>query len=198
MMISRILNSSLKLKYSRFCSTIHSINQNTDKIVEELTDLSYLEIRVGKIIEISKHVEADELYIEKVDIGENIPRTIVSGLVNYCAIEELLKQEVIVVCNLKSRTIKGVISSGMLLCASNIESTKVKPITPPVGLELGSLIKFKGHKSEPTTSGNKANKSFTKIYKDLFVNDIGNATYKGIEFMTSKGPVTSTIKGPIS
>ncbi len=29
-----------------------------------------LDIRVGKIVEIEKHPEADSLYIEKIDVGE--------------------------------------------------------------------------------------------------------------------------------
>lgn len=33
-------------------------------------DLSCLEIRIGKILEISVHPEAENLYVEKVDIGK--------------------------------------------------------------------------------------------------------------------------------
>ena len=35
----------------------------------EVTELSRLEIRVGKIVEIAKHPEADSLFVEKVDVG---------------------------------------------------------------------------------------------------------------------------------
>jgi hypothetical protein len=35
----------------------------------ELTELSRLEIRTGKILEISLHPEADGLYVEKIDLG---------------------------------------------------------------------------------------------------------------------------------
>ena len=38
-----------------------------------------LDIRVGKIIDVEKHPNADTLYVEKVDIGEEKPRTIVSS-----------------------------------------------------------------------------------------------------------------------
>lgn len=41
-----------------------------------------LDIRVGKIIEVSKHPDADSLYVEKIDLGEAVPRTIVSSLIN--------------------------------------------------------------------------------------------------------------------
>ena len=37
---------------------------------------SRLNIKVGKIVEVSKHPEADALYIEKIDLGEGEPRTI--------------------------------------------------------------------------------------------------------------------------
>lgn len=37
-----------------------------------------LDIRVGKIVEVSKHPDADSLYVEKIDLGEAVPRTIVS------------------------------------------------------------------------------------------------------------------------
>jgi tRNA-binding EMAP/Myf-like protein len=34
-----------------------------------LTELSRLEIRTGKIVEIGRHPEADGLYVEKIDLG---------------------------------------------------------------------------------------------------------------------------------
>jgi tRNA-binding EMAP/Myf-like protein len=35
--------------------------------------------RVGRIVEISQHPDAEKLYVEKIDVGEPAPRTIVSG-----------------------------------------------------------------------------------------------------------------------
>ena len=63
--------------------------------------------------------------MEKVDVGEAEPRTIVSGLVEYCPMDTLLETQVIVLCNLKPRALKGITSFGMLLCSSNSEHTKV-------------------------------------------------------------------------
>jgi tRNA-binding EMAP/Myf-like protein len=63
--------------------------------------------------------------VESVDVGESEPRTIVSGLVDYCSTEELLNRHVIVLCNLKPKALKGVVSDGMLLCASDAAHSKV-------------------------------------------------------------------------
>lgn len=121
----------------------------------ELTELSRLEIRVGKIIEISKHPEAESLYVEKVDVAEAEPRTIVSGLVQYQTEAQLLNTEVIVLCNLKPRALKGITSAGMLLCSSSEDHSKVEPLRPPAGATIGQLISFEGHKSEPAEAGNR-------------------------------------------
>lgn len=44
--------------------------------------MSRLDFRVGKIVQVEKHPDADSLYLEKVDVGEANPRTVVSGLVS--------------------------------------------------------------------------------------------------------------------
>lgn len=78
-----------------------------------------LDIRVGKIIEVKKHPDADSLYVEKIDLGESSgPRTIVSGLVNYVPLSEMENRMVVVLANLKPANLRGILSHGMVLCAS--------------------------------------------------------------------------------
>lgn len=48
-----------------------------------------LDIRVGRILRVWRHGEADSLYVEEVDVGEPEPRIICSGLVNYIPLEHL-------------------------------------------------------------------------------------------------------------
>ncbi|XP_044523928.1 tyrosine--tRNA ligase, cytoplasmic isoform X2 [Gracilinanus agilis] len=79
---------------------------------------SRLDIRVGKVISVEKHPDADSLYLEKIDVGEPAPRTVVSGLVQFVPKEELQDRLVVVLCNLKPQKMRGVESQGMLLCAS--------------------------------------------------------------------------------
>lgn len=77
-----------------------------------------MDIRVGKIVEVSKHPDADALYVEKIDLGEAAPRTVVSGLVNFISADELQNRLVAVLCNLKPAKMRGIESQGMVLCAS--------------------------------------------------------------------------------
>ena len=51
-------------------------------------DPSQLDLRVGKIVEIKQHPDADSLYVETVDFGGE-QRTIVSGLVGRVPVEKL-------------------------------------------------------------------------------------------------------------
>lgn len=159
-----------------------------------LTELSRLEIRVGKVVECEKHPDADSLYVEKVDVGEEHPRTIVSGLVKYVPLEQMLGRSVVVLCNLKPRAMRGVTSQGMLLCVSNEDHTVVDPLSPPTNAPLGELITFEGHKAAPIDPGNRATKAFDRIAEGLKTNDQGVAMYEQAFFSTSVGPCVSPAK----
>ena len=39
-----------------------------------------MDMRVGKLIEVWNHPDSEKLYCEKIDIGEEEPRIILSGL----------------------------------------------------------------------------------------------------------------------
>ena len=184
-------------------NSLHMSEADVNEVVVELpkSDLANMEIRVGKIVEISTHPEADTLFVEKVDLAEKDgPRTIVSGLVNYCKAEDLLNRQVVVLCNLKPRAMRGITSAGMLLCASNEDHSEVEPLLVPDNVPLGELITFDGHRTnEYLDPGNKSTKVWGKIADKFIVDENGVATYDGTPFKTSGGPIKSTkIKGSIS
>ncbi|MEM9424298.1 MAG: methionine--tRNA ligase, partial [Spirochaetota bacterium] len=77
-----------------------------------------VELCVGRIIEVTPHPDAERLFVETVDCGEEQPRTIVSGLAEHYRPDELLGQNVAVVLNLKPAKLRGVKSMGMILAAS--------------------------------------------------------------------------------
>ncbi|KAA8497946.1 putative methionine--tRNA ligase [Porphyridium purpureum] len=166
-----------------------------------LTELSRLEIRVGKIIKCEKHPEADSLYVEEVDVGdESGARVIVSGLVSFVPLEEMVDRTVIVLCNLKPRNMRGISSHGMLLCASNEDHSQVDPLTAPEGVPIGALVTFEGHRSEPAPAGNRASKAFDKVAKSLRTDATGVAMFEQVPFATPSGPCFSPKKlvGPVS
>lgn len=72
-------------------------------------------------MEVTRHPDADSLYVEKIDVGEEKPRTVISGLVNFISIEELQDRLVVVLCNLKPSKMRGIESQGMVLCASRYQ-----------------------------------------------------------------------------
>jgi methionine--tRNA ligase beta chain len=89
---------------------------SSDKISSPIDDeILNVDIRVGKVIEVNKHPDADGLYVSKIqcDVDDKIePRTVVSGLVNHVTPEELNQKKVLVVCNLKPIKMRGVLSEG--------------------------------------------------------------------------------------
>ena len=72
-------------------------------------------------------------------LGESEPRTIVSGLVEFCTAEQLLNRKVVVLANLKPRAIKGITSCGMLLCASSPDSDPAKKVCYFISIILHSF-----------------------------------------------------------
>lgn len=77
-----------------------------------------LDLRVGVITECEPHSNADSMYVEKIDFGEESgPRQVVSGLVKFVPIEEMRGRTVVCLCNLKPANLRGVKSSAMVLGA---------------------------------------------------------------------------------
>lgn len=60
-----------------------------------------LDVRVGKVVAAQKHPDADSLYQEEIDLGEETgPRTVVSGLAKWIPLEQFNSRMVCVVTNL--------------------------------------------------------------------------------------------------
>lgn len=63
--------------------------------------ISKLDLVVGKILSVKKHPDADSLYVEQIDVGEEKPREVVSGLVRYMREEDIQGKTILVLKNLK-------------------------------------------------------------------------------------------------
>ncbi|XP_072393407.1 tyrosine--tRNA ligase, cytoplasmic [Diabrotica undecimpunctata] len=158
-------------------------NATTDEIVP-----SRLDIRVGKIVEVSKHPEADSLYVEKIDLGEEKPRTIVSGLVNFIPIEEMQDRMVVVLCNLKPAKMRGVESQGMVLCASVDIPKQVETLIPPEGAIPGERVVIENFEDgKPDDVLNPKKKVWEKLQVDLKTNTECIAQWQGNNLVTKSG-----------
>lgn len=82
-------------------------------------DFVKIDLRAGKILEAEKVAKADKLLKLSVDLGEASPRTIVSGIAEHFAPEEIVGKMVTVVANLAPRKMRGIESQGMILMAED-------------------------------------------------------------------------------
>jgi len=159
-----------------------------------------LDIRVGKIVEVKVHPENDTLYVEKIDLGEEAPRTVVSGLVKFVSEEEMLNRMVVVLCNLKPTKFKGVESSGMVLCASIDEPRQCEPLDPPTGSEPGDRVFVEGYQTNQSTEIlNPKKKIWEKLQSDLKISPNGEAQWQGVTVQTTRGAISARTlrKAPI-
>ena len=100
------------------------------------SEMARVELRVGVIKRAWPHPEADKLWCEEVDIGEDKPRMVASGLRQYYSQEAMTGRRIVVVANLKPRTMVGFESQGMVLCASNDDRSVVEFVEPPAGARV--------------------------------------------------------------
>lgn len=108
---------------------------------EEITidDFDKVELRVGKILEASKHPKADKLLVFKVQLA-NEQRQIVSGIAKHFNPDDLVGKQVMVVCNLKPVKLRGVESQGMILSAATDDDSLL--VLPTIeGIDSGCEVR---------------------------------------------------------
>lgn len=149
-------------------------------------DIGRIDLRIGKIVAVEKHPDADALYVEKIDLGEEKPRTIVSGLVKHHTLEEMQDRLIVVMCNLKPAKMRGILSEGMVMCASS--PVKVELINTPPNCVPGDLVHCEGYNRNPDAQLNPKKKIWEAVAPDLLTNDDLVMCYKGAPlFVPDKG-----------
>lgn len=85
-----------------------------------IDDLHKIEIRIGTVLSAERVPDTDKLLRLMVDLGEETPRQIVSGIAAYVeSPETLVGRQLSFVANLAPRTIKGLESNGMLFATGS-------------------------------------------------------------------------------
>jgi len=103
-----------------------------------IDEFKKIDIRIGKILEVKDHPNANKLYVLIVDLG-NEKRQIVAGIKDWYKPEELLGKKIVVITNLEPKNIRGMESQGMLLAAED-ENKNLSLIVPEKDVKVGTKV----------------------------------------------------------
>lgn len=90
-----------------------------DKPVVTFDEFAKLDLRVARIVQAAPHPNADRLLVLQLDDGSGTPRLICAGIRGHYEPESLVGRLIVIVANLAPRKIRGEVSNGMLLAASD-------------------------------------------------------------------------------
>ena len=122
-LFEKIEDAAIDAQIQRLEDTKKQNEINSYKPEEVKENVSYdefmkLDIRVGTVLECQKVPKADKLLQFKIDDGMGC-RTIVSGIAQHYAPEDLIGKQVCFIANFPPRKLKGIESQGMILSAED-------------------------------------------------------------------------------
>lgn len=109
-----------------------------DNNIITIEDFARLDLRVAEVIACEKMPKADKLLILRLRVGDS-ERTVVSGIAQHYQPEDLIGKKVVVVANLKPTKLRGTLSEGMILAASDEERVEVLMVHSDI--ESGNRVK---------------------------------------------------------
>ncbi|MNN24850.1 Methionine--tRNA ligase [compost metagenome] len=110
------------------------------ELKEEISidEFAKVELRVGQVISAEAIAKADKLLKLQLDLGFE-QRQVVSGIAKFYKPEDLVGRKVIVVTNLKPVKLRGELSQGMILAAS--QGDQLTLATVPDSMPNGAVVK---------------------------------------------------------
>ena len=107
-----------------------------------IDDFAKVQLRVARILTAEKVEGSDKLLHFSVKLTDAEPvRSVVSGIAKFYNPEEMVGKQVVLVSNLKPAKLRGILSEGMILCASDAEDKVLKLCTVEPGMEDGAYIR---------------------------------------------------------
>lgn len=103
-----------------------------------IDDFAKLDLRVARVMAAEKVEKSDRLLKLQLKVGDET-RQVVSGIAEHYSAEELVGKDLILVANLKPVKLRGNLSQGMILAASN-EDGKLSLVTVDKEIEPGSTV----------------------------------------------------------
>ncbi len=143
LLFSKIEDEQITAQLEKLAATKkenESINATVEPQKEtiDFEDFTKLDMRIGTILEAIKVPKTKKLLQLKVDVGIDV-RTIVSGIAESFSPEEIIGQQVTVLCNLAPRKIKGIESEGMILMTDTPDG-KLSFLEPEQSVANGGKI----------------------------------------------------------
>ena len=111
-----------------------------EKTYITIEEFAKMDLRVAEVIGCEKMEKADKLLILKLKVGEE-ERTVVSGIAQHYKPEDLIGKKVVLVANLKPSKLRGVMSEGMILAASDEGHQNLEVLTLQSELPSGNRVK---------------------------------------------------------
>jgi methionyl-tRNA synthetase len=108
--------------------------------VIQYDDFAKLDLRVATVLECKAHPNADKLLVLQVELAGGERRQICAGLRAHYTPEQFVGKQIVIVANLAPRTMRGEVSQGMLLAASDPITSKVVLIGPGEMMAAGSKV----------------------------------------------------------
>ncbi len=105
-------------------------------------DFRRIDVRVGEVVSVEDHPEAEKLYVLKIDLGEGEPRQIVTNLKSHYPYNQMMGRKLLVISNLKPAKFRGVRSEGMLMAADDeaLGGDKVLLLKPSCDVPNGTQV----------------------------------------------------------
>ncbi len=104
-----------------------------------IDDFVKIVLRAARVVACEKVPKSDKLLKLTLSLGEE-QRTVLSGIAEYYQPADVLGKQVVLLSNLAPRKIRGVLSEGMVLCATSRDEKKLKLLSVDGDMEDGAFI----------------------------------------------------------
>ncbi len=106
----------------------------------EYEDFAKLDLRLAKVVACEPVKKSDHLLQLTLEVGAST-RTVLSGIRGWYAPDDLIGKTVVLVANLRPKRMRGVLSEGMILCASDEGDVNLSALTTMADMESGLKVR---------------------------------------------------------
>lgn len=144
LLFEKIEDSAIQFQVDKLHNTRKSNEQSAIQAAPQKPNIVFdqfaaVDIRTGTVLAAERVPKTQKLLKLTIDTGID-QRIVVSGIAEYYTPEEMVGKQLSVLVNLEPRTLKGIESQGMILCAQD-QNGKLVLVSPEARVENGSEVK---------------------------------------------------------